>query len=311
MSPLDRRTFLHRSGGAALGLSVTALAGWSALQPDDGEWVRWLVDRPERSGDESFVGYRLTVTDYTDIRRYESVLPDALSDRYGRVFTRIPSPDVQSLRRFMNLPSGVVVTGDIDRNEVEARFEADADSDQAYEFERDGSYRGFTVYATQSAPLAAAVGTNAVAYGQMPSGQSEDSQTPNIEEVVDTRLGDRARYYTDDPVAYTLLQRLGGGTRFTLVDRRTEDGDIPARDEWRTDSDAVPFPVSGESFTVHDEQTDLTRVRVYADAIAADEADREEWKRDVQEESEEIDDLTVTRTGRLLELTGTRPTDSL
>lgn len=310
MSPLDRRTFLHRSGAAALGLSATGLAGWSALQPDDGAWARWLVDRPEGIEDERFRGYRLSAVDFTDLRQYESVLPEDLYERYERIFEGIPSPEFESVRRFVNLPSGVVMTGPLDRSAVEGRFEDGPTSDRDFEFEADGTYRGFSVYAAQSTSLGAAVGNQAVAYGPTPEDQSEDAAELNLEEVVDTRLGDRTRYYTDDPVAYTLLQRLGGGTLFSLVDRRREDG-VGTEDDGRVGGEDVEFLVSGQSFTVRGEESDMTRLRVYPDSVAADEADREEWKREVQEESEEIDELRVTRTGRLLELTGTRPTESL
>lgn len=313
MAPLDRRRFLHLSAAAGIGAAAAGVVGYSALQPDDGAWTRWLPDQPEATSDTengTFRGYRLGATDYTDIRRYESELPAEFFERYRDMFGRIPGPEFVAIRRFVNVPSGVVVTGDVDRSAVEGRFEGSGSEDSPFDFEPDGTYRGFSVYVSQASSLGAAVGDRAVVYGPTPSRQSEDATAPTFEAVIDTRLGDRPRYYSDDPVAFTALRRLDGATLFSLVDWR-RGGEGGAADNGRVGEDGAEVLLAGQSTAIRGERTDVTRLRVYPDAIAADEADRDEWKREVHKEADEVEGLSVSRTGRLLELTGTRPTDSL
>jgi len=135
---------------------------------------------------------------------------------------------------------------------------------------------------------------------------SADDLVDSVTEVANVQNGDTTSYMDESEDAADLVNALGGGNIVTGSVHEEEEGDNP-------ENGAIEASVAeGLSFSLSDDQFDVTGVVVFDSENDFDDGDIEDWAEEgTTLASEEIDDIEVSQDGRVGTFSGVCDADEL
>jgi hypothetical protein len=294
----SRRDVL-RYGATAGGVGVVgALSGCSAIggllgDGADPSYPEWLAAPDEITDDEH---YTFTYENIGEIRDAEPEFNDTVSDNYADrdAFDEFDiDPDdvdeVVTLRPISDFLTPTVISGSFGKEDV-----TDTIDDADREFSEDEAVGEYTLYSAEG-DAAVAVKEGTVIFGEV--------SADDVEAVIDSKNGEADRYVDVNEDMDALVDEIGGGTfAFGSTMDTVEE----------TDAEGAQFEgqvAFGYSDTVDGESTD-TEIAVLFDT--ADDVDMEAIEDYTEGDVfDNYDDLSSSRDGRIVTITGTVDTVDL
>jgi hypothetical protein len=288
---VSRRETL-RLGAAAAGLgAVGSLSGCSQIKSavpfiGGASYKQWLP-APDALGDSDH--YYFSYTNYKQIRNNEDNFDeDVYEDYENEAETDLLGVDIEDIDETISLGFGsaAVIVGSFDKEDVTDELE---DND----FEDEDEQGNYTIYEAENGNGAVAVKGGTVVYG-------DDSDA--VETILDTKNGDEDRYVGENDEFKELVNKIGSGTE---VSGRTQEEVDETDEDYGEFEGAV---ASGRTDTVSGETTKVKHVTLFDDA---DDIPQDEYEDYIDDSDywDELDNVSVSKNGRAMVVTGQLDTD--
>ena len=299
-----RRTVLK--AGTALGslAVVGSLSGCSFLSGGDStSYQTWLFE-PGAVSDRNH--YSFSVIDHDVLQSNEENLEDTY-DAYESLEDSFPLEQMgvgyDSLDTTITVGDpGIVLLGEFSRDEAVSEFE---DTD---EFDTTDEYEGYTIVTDDDEDPSGVAGIadgTAVAARSSLLGPDDTELQEVVETLIDANAGEEDRYVVQENMG-AVVDSLGSGTMIAgWTQEETEETNIQ-------NGEFEGVVGSGVRITVNEDAANYRISLVFADSSDADTDDIEEWTDSDQfEEGFDLDDISISQNGRVVEVTGTGDTDEI
>ncbi|WP_136716117.1 hypothetical protein [Halorientalis salina] len=288
---VSRRQTL-RLGAAAAGLgAVGSLSGCSQIKSavpfiGGASYKQWLP-APDELGDSDH--YYFSYTNYKQIRNNEDNFDEEAFENYeAEAETDLLDLDIDDIDEVVSLGFGSasVLIGSFNKEDVTDELE---DND----FDDEDDQGNFTIYEPENGSGAVAVKGGTAVY-------ADDSDA--VETIIDTKNGDEDRYVGENEEFKELVNKIGNGTR---VSGRTQEEVDETDEDYGQFEGAV---ASGGTDTVNGETTKIKSVTLFDDA---DDVPQDEFEDYIDDSDywDELDNVSVSKNGRAVVVTGQMDTD--
>jgi len=283
---LSRRAAI-KLGAATAGVgAMGGLAGCSSIPfiGGGGGYTNWLAEPGVVADDDA---YRFSWTDAQQVRNNEDEFDEDVYDSYESFNEeRLDQAglDYDDVNTFLSFQTVTVVDASFDRDDV-------ADELEDNDYEDDTDHEGYTIYLGDNEFRAVGVSGSDLIYGRR---NSDNDAVEVVEAAIDTNNGDEDRYVDENDDFAELTSNLGTGTF-------TSGGTID------NDSDQV---ASGRTLSVNGEISSVEAISVFDEADDLDQDDVDDLQEE-GEDSNDVDNFSATKTGRVLTVSYDVDTDEI
>lgn len=303
----SRRQFLERSGTVVGAGTLASLAGCTGLLGGgggggggvSGSYTDWVYEPGEFSDRQHFF---VTSQAQTEIAANGDAIPADQYDEWTSSFESNAGSlglAFDEVSTTLSFGTAIVVDGyQASKTDV---VEALGSND----YEEDGEHEGYTLFVGAEGSTAVGVGESDAVLGSASFLTSIDDPTNVVEHVVDTERGAESRYVATSDAFAELTSHLSSGTvMVSYTHEETEETDV-GNGQFQG---GVGF---GQSTTIDGDTSDAQMVIPFASGVEIPTDAVEEWMNQSSAEDVEVEDLSLSTSGRSAIVTGSYPTEDL